>query len=351
MKVILAKHAGFCMGVRRAVETALDTVHKEINGIATFGPLIHNPQVLDMLEEKGVKTLKDIPEKIDGTVIIRAHGVPPSQKEDLLRSGARVQDATCPRVMKVQAIISKHKKEGYSTVIIGDKDHAEVTGLMGYAAPMGILVSNAADVAGLHINGPYIIVSQTTQDERTFEKLKEMILTRFPGGKVFNTICDSTHKRQEEVKNICAIVEAVVVVGGSASANTQRLGEIVTGMNRPVFMVETEKDLDLESLCLFNCVGVTAGASTPSWVINRVMQTLESLPGYNENFLRTFLRKTLWFLLTTNLYVSLGGGALFYTATKLQGHAFSWTYFLIATGYFCHAQFKQIVGLEIKAVQ
>ncbi|MCK5544639.1 MAG: 4-hydroxy-3-methylbut-2-enyl diphosphate reductase, partial [Desulfobulbaceae bacterium] len=162
MKVILAKKAGFCMGVRRAVETTLDLVHKEAGSITTLGPLIHNPQVLDLLFDQGVTIRNDIPEKISGTVIIRAHGVSPSMKERLKESGARVKDATCPRVVKVQAIIKKYGSDGYATVIVGDRNHAEVEGLIGFAGPSAFVVSNREDVGKLELPGPYIIVSQTT---------------------------------------------------------------------------------------------------------------------------------------------------------------------------------------------
>jgi 4-hydroxy-3-methylbut-2-enyl diphosphate reductase len=176
MKVILAKSAGFCMGVRRAVEATLDVIQKEDTGVSTFGPLIHNPQVLNLLEERGVKILKDIPEKESGTVIIRAHGVPPLHKEQLKRAGATVKDATCPHVVKVQVIIKKYLKQGYGTVIIGDRNHAEVEGLMGFAGSLGRVVSNREDVNNLQLESPYIIVSQTTQDETIFEELSRLIL-------------------------------------------------------------------------------------------------------------------------------------------------------------------------------
>ena len=211
MKVVIAKKAGFCMGVRRAVDLTLDLVNQEEN-ISTFGPLIHNPQVLEVLQDKGVGILKKIPKAATGTVIIRAHGVPPAKKDELRRSGLTVKDATCPRVLKVQAIISKHRKEGKATVIIGDKNHAEVEGLMGYAGPECQVVENQAEAMALSLPSPYIIVSQTTQDERVFEAITEIITSRNPGGEVFNTICDSTHLRQEEVRKLCEQVEAVVVV-------------------------------------------------------------------------------------------------------------------------------------------
>ena len=147
------------MGVRRAVETTLDLIQKEDTGVSTFGPLIHNPQVLDLLGERGVKVLQEVPAQESGTVIIRAHGVPPVQKEKLKMAGATVKDATCPHVVKVQVIIRKYLKQGYGTVIIGDRNHAEVEGLMGFAGSMGQVVSNREDVKKLQLNSPYIIVS------------------------------------------------------------------------------------------------------------------------------------------------------------------------------------------------
>jgi (E)-4-hydroxy-3-methyl-but-2-enyl pyrophosphate reductase len=333
MKVIIAKNAGFCMGVRRAVETTLDTVNREEQGIATFGPLIHNPQVLGLLAERGVKVLSDIPEQTSGTIIIRAHGVPPAQKQLLQASGARVKDATCPRVIKVQAIIRKYRKLGWESIIIGDRNHAEVEGLMGYAGDRGHLVSSEEDLDLLRIDGPYIIVSQTTQDENAFDHLSREILKRYPGGKVFNTICDSTHKRQTEVRSLCRKVQAMVVVGGRTSANTQRLGEIAESVGCPVFMAETEQDLDLARLARYDTVGVTAGASTPTWMINQVVQSLEALPGGNGNPALPLLRRTLWLLLFTNLYVSLASGALAWASGFLQGIAPQFSHFLMAAGY------------------
>ncbi|MDZ7642169.1 MAG: 4-hydroxy-3-methylbut-2-enyl diphosphate reductase [Desulfurivibrio sp.] len=277
MKVILAKHAGFCMGVRRAVETTLELVEKNQGPIATFGPLIHNPQVLTMLGQKGVAVLEEVPEQSRGTVVIRAHGVPPARKQSLEASGAVVEDATCPRVVKVQAIIDKYRHQGYTTVIVGDRDHAEVEGLMGHAGEAGQVISSMADLDGLALSSPYIVVSQTTQDEAMFQLITAEILARFPGGKVFNTICDSTHKRQDEVREMCRQVDALVVVGGRNSANTKRLAEIARDLACPVFLVETEAELQLAQLRRYQCVGVTAGASTPVWSIRQVVEALETV--------------------------------------------------------------------------
>jgi (E)-4-hydroxy-3-methyl-but-2-enyl pyrophosphate reductase len=333
MKVILAKSAGFCMGVRRAVETTLDVIQKEDTGVSTFGPLIHNPQVLDLLGERGVKVLHDVPEHESGTVIIRAHGVPPAQKEKLKMAGATIKDATCPHVVKVQVIIRKYLKQGYGTVIIGDRNHAEVEGLMGFAGSFGQVVSNQEDVKNLQLDSPYIIVSQTTQDETAFEELSNMVLARFPGGKVFNTICDATHKRQSEVRSLCQDVQAMVVVGGKNSANTQRLAEIAAGMRCPVFLVETEEELDLDSLAKYECVGVTAGASTPTWMISRVVRILEAIPSKGEGRLKHVFKKLLWLLLATNIYVGFAGSALTYTAEILQNNVPEISHLLVSFLY------------------
>lgn len=333
MEVKLARSAGFCMGVRRAVEITLDMLNKEDRDIATFGPLIHNPQVLDLLHERGVKILKKIPERFDGTVVLRAHGVPPAKKEALQKTGAHIKDATCPRVVKVQVIIDKYRKRGYQTIIIGDRNHAEVEGLMGHAGEGCWVVSNEDDVEELIVKGDYIIVSQTTQDENSFERISRMILDRFPQGRIFNTICDSTHKRQEEVRALCKEVQAMVIVGGRTSANTARLGEIAKGMGCPVFMIETEDDLDLEGLSQYTCVGVTAGASTPTWMINWIVRVLQSIPSENEGVLLPFVTRIFWLLLATNLYVGLAGGVMANTCAQLLGLRPDFEYFAVAFGY------------------
>ena len=321
------------MGVRRAVETTMETVHKENGKIATFGPLIHNPQVLSLLKAQGVDILNEIPEKLSGTVIIRAHGVPPSQKERLLASGANVKDATCPRVMKVQAIIKKYRDQHYTTIIIGDKNHAEVVGLMGYAEPSVQVVSDEDDAKNLTIDGPYIIVSQTTQDEVAFNRLSNKIIERFPHGKIFNTICDSTHKRQEEVRNLCKKVQAIVVVGGRGSANTQRLGQIAEEMGCQVFMAETQDDVDFAAIAKFDRVGVTAGASTPTWMINRIMRILESCPGKSDSLFTFFLFTFLRSVMASNLFISLAGGLLALICSILQNSPPEARDFFVAFGY------------------
>ena len=321
------------MGVRRAVDLTLDLVNHQEQKISTYGPLIHNPQVLDVLEDKGVGVYKDIPEEGTGTIIIRAHGIPPVEKEGLSLAGFEVKDATCPRVHKVQAIITKHKKDGRKTIIIGDRNHAEVEGLMGYAGDECQVVSSVEEVEKLQINKPYIIVSQTTQDQAVFEKITNKITSLFSDGLVFNTICDSTHLRQAEVKNLCTQVEAVVVVGGNNSANTTRLADIASGLGKPVFLIESESELNAGELSQYDKVGITAGASTPSWMINRVVRALEAIPGKSEGVAKPLLFRGMRLLMVSNFYVSFAGALLTFACAALQGIEPQFEHAAVTFGY------------------
>ena len=226
MKITIAKTAGFCMGVRRAVDLALESANKQTPPIYTYGPLIHNPQVLELLAEKGVGVLDTIPPNGTGTVIVRAHGVPPEAKAKLKTAGFKVVDATCPRVIKVQTIIRKHARLGNATIIIGDENHPEVVGLLGYAGEQRFVVGSMADLKALPNLEKAIIVAQTTQNTTFFNSVKDWVQTHHPHYMVFDTICDSTQKRQDEITSLAKTADAVVVVGGHNSGNTQRLAEL-----------------------------------------------------------------------------------------------------------------------------
>ena len=319
MKILIAKTAGFCMGVRRAVEIALNAPGKHKEPIYTYGPLIHNPHVLTLLRGKGISVLDHIPEHGTGTVIIRAHGVPPQTKESLEKAGFNVVDATCPRVIKVQNIIHKHAKLGYSSIIIGDQDHPEVIGLLGYARGNGYVVDSIKELDSLPIFDRAIVVAQTTQSTFLFEEVKKWAAGKFPLYKIFDTICDSTSKRQAEVNRMAEFVDAIIVVGGRSSANTKRLAEIANQSGKPAYHIESETELDLKSLVSAQCIGITAGASTPNWIIKRVYRALEALPFKKDQIWRRILFSIQRLLLLTNIYVSLGAGCLCYACAKLQG--------------------------------
>jgi 4-hydroxy-3-methylbut-2-enyl diphosphate reductase len=317
MKIEIAKTAGFCMGVRRAVELALDAPGKHAAPIYTYGPLIHNPQVLDLFADKGIQVLREIPAKGRGTVIIRAHGVPPEDKKRLKEAGFKVVDATCPRVIRVQSIIRVHARKGYAAIIIGDRDHPEVVGLMGYAGNRGQVVSSMDELIALPAFDQAIIVAQTTQNLRFYDQVKAWAAEKQPHYKTFDTICDSTEKRQAEVKRLAELVDAVIVVGGRQSGNTQRLAEIAGESGKPAYHVETESELEACDLDRVRRAGITAGASTPNWIIKRVYRELEQLPAKKEAGLIAGLFHLIRILLLTNGYVALGAGCLCLACIRL----------------------------------
>ena len=321
------------MGVRRAVELALDAANKRQGPICTFGPLIHNPQVLDLLRGKGISTLSEIPEHSEGTVIVRAHGIPPETYDALEQAGFEVIDATCPRVIKVQTIIKKHAREGFAVIIIGDVDHPEVVGLLGYAGKAAQVVDSLEKLEALPAFEKAIIVAQTTQSTVFFRQVRQWAADAHPHYKVFETICDSTQKRQDEISRLARYVDAVVVVGGHTSGNTQRLAQIARQSGKPAQAVETELELDTGMLIKARSVALTAGASTPNWVTNRVYRTLESLSGIRNKGLPAFAFKLQRIMLLTSIYVALGAGCLCYACNKLQGIGRHWPYILMAVLY------------------
>ncbi|MBF0467329.1 MAG: 4-hydroxy-3-methylbut-2-enyl diphosphate reductase [Desulfamplus sp.] len=373
MKITIAKTAGFCMGVRRAVDMVLDAANKTCDPICTYGPLIHNPQVLQMLEEKGIPTINKIPEKGEGTVLIRAHGVPPQEQKALKNAGFRVINATCPRVIRVQTIIRKHAAKGFVAIIIGDQDHPEVKGLMGYAQTVndvkdkigndgqqacvsdvksrcssnengrsasdgkdrsgvygqescGYTVSTIEELAVLPGFDKAIIVAQTTQDTVLYHEVKEWISQHYPHYKIFDTICDSTEKRQAETRRIAKESDVVVVVGGKDSGNTRRLAQVAaeTVSNRPnkasfAVHIEDVSELDMGRISWAHSIAITAGASTPNWTINQTLRSIENELEKGKNSPVAFMRRIRNFLLRSNLILSAGAGSLTYACSKIQG--------------------------------
>jgi (E)-4-hydroxy-3-methyl-but-2-enyl pyrophosphate reductase len=333
MKVILARTAGFCMGVKRALETVLKAINENQGEIYTYGPLIHNPQVLDLLKERGISVLGPGEAAASGLVVIRAHGVPPREREALEAAGARVIDATCPKVARVQAIISRWARRDYATLIVGDADHPEVRGLLGHTRGQGYVVSNPQDIAALPDLQDLIVVVQTTQSQTQLDFLVAAIKERFPQARIFNTICDATASRQAEVQELARQVEALVVVGGRNSGNTQRLVEISQAVGVPTYHVETEQELDLAQMSRYKVVGVTAGASTPHWLISNVVNTLKHARVFRPGSFLQYIYRVWRFLLKSNLFVALGAGSLSYTSSLLQQVEPLWKYFFVAFFY------------------
>jgi (E)-4-hydroxy-3-methyl-but-2-enyl pyrophosphate reductase len=326
MKIKLAKTSGFCMGVRKAVEQALDAVHTRPGPIWSYGPLIHNPQALDLLAGKGLRVMGEIPDESEaramkkGTVIIRAHGVPPGEKERLVNLGLEVIDATCPRVKGVQARIRKHTGMGASAIIWGNPDHPEVVGLMGHARGRGYVVTKPEDVAALPDLDKVILVAQTTQNQQKFVEISDAVRARWPEAEVFDTICGATQKRQDEVRRLSKLVDAMVVVGGHASGNTERLANVARNEGVKTVHIETEDELDPAWVADSQTVGVTAGASTPNWMIKRVIRKLDRLARRRDHSFRGVSRRILRALILSNTYVAFGSGALCLAMAIVRGY-------------------------------
>lgn len=277
MEVVIAHSAGFCMGVRRAIEIALDVAADEKGPVYTYGPLIHNPQELEELRRKGVIVLSDENELPKAPIIIRAHGVTPAVHSRLSREAQRVVDVTCPKVARIQKRIEEYSSRGYAVVIAGDADHPEVVGLLGHARGNAYVVSSAGEVDALPPLQRVVLVAQTTQDQEVFEAIRDRLTARFPQAEALSTICESTHRRQNGAREVAARVEAMVVIGGRNSANTRRLAEICTALGKPTYHIETADELPFEELRRFGRVGVTAGASTPAWIIEEVVRALAAV--------------------------------------------------------------------------
>jgi len=321
------------MGVRRAMEMVMAESNKKEGPLFTFGPLIHNKQVLDLLEAKGIKATDDTTGLNAGRILIRAHGIPPRQREMLQNSGLKVIDATCPKVTRVQAIIRHQSNKDRPTIIVGDKDHAEVIGLMGYSKKPAHLIEKKADVANLpQLESPFV-VAQTTQDAEDFKEIVSALKGRFPDIQVFDTICDATHERQAEVRTFKSQVEGVVVVGGYHSANTQRLAKISEEEHLPTFHVETEKELPREALSRMRVIGLTAGASTPHWLIKNVMQEIETIQAERETPFVHRVKQVFRFLMLSNLAAAMGAFSFAYAVLHLAGIKTDLIFPLMATLY------------------
>ena len=322
MGVKLATTAGFCMGVKRAVDMVLELAqHKGTETVYTYGPLIHNPQTIDLLKKRGIipiDSLDEIGDTGKGTmIIIRAHGISPDERHRIKEKGIRIMDATCPRVGRVQAIIKKHAAKDYTVLIAGDEEHPEVNGLLGYTAGRGIVISNPKDVERLPDMGKVCVVAQTTQNPEEYHALVEKIRARFPEAAVFDTICDSTEKRQTEVRALAKEMDAMIVVGGRNSANTRRLAALSERQGTPTYQIETAEELDKDAIIGVSDIGVSAGASTPNWIIDRVVDTITTYQG--ETARRAPFLFNVWtWTVRTDVYSAIGAAFLSLTAMLIQ---------------------------------
>ncbi|MGC9450115.1 MAG: 4-hydroxy-3-methylbut-2-enyl diphosphate reductase [Oceanipulchritudo sp.] len=289
MKVIRAQSAGFCWGVERAIDIARDFASRGRRPVYTDGPLIHNSQMMERLQNEGIREVGDYQSSKDlcidankeenAVLVVRAHGISPERRKYLKSIGIEFKDATCPDVGIVAGKIRMHARKGYTTVIFGDKNHPEVIGLMGYTEGKGHPVRSIEDIDALpELGDKVVMVSQTTMFTDEFHQLADHLKAKYPEALIFDTICGATKDRQGDIAVLFEEgVEAFVVIGGHHSANTCKLAMLARKTGLPTYHIETAREIDKDDLSQYATVGVTAGASTPEFLISEVCNQLAAI--------------------------------------------------------------------------
>lgn len=281
-EVIMAENAGFCFGVKRAVDTSIDTNIKGNSNIYTFGPLVHNKDVTNSLKKQGINqvetfTLDELSD--EDTVIIRSHGVAPSVMESIKNTGAQVVDATCPYVSAIHKRVKKYYDLGYQIIIVGDENHPEVAGSNGWCNNSAIITKDGSDLEAL--DSKVCIVAQTTEKKANLDKVQDIVSRKCEDVVTFNTICSATKERQESAEETSKIVDAMIVVGSKNSSNTTKLYEICSKNCSNTVFAENSREIpewvfEREDI---KKIGITAGASTPDWIIEEV---IDKIAKYNN---------------------------------------------------------------------
>ncbi|MBE5819115.1 MAG: 4-hydroxy-3-methylbut-2-enyl diphosphate reductase, partial [Clostridiales bacterium] len=273
LKVEISKHSGFCFGVKRAVDMALEEAQKSNSNVYTLGPIIHNSFVVDDLKSKGVFVVKNVADAKGGVLVIRSHGVGRDIYSQAEQMGIRLVDATCPFVKKIHALVDEYSKNGYSVIIVGKKDHPEVMGINGWVNGGSVVVYDTAevDVALQSIHDQKVcVVAQTTIDANRFDEITAIIKQKVSDVKVFNTICLATSQRQTAAVELAGRVDAMVVIGDKTSSNTKRLYELCKKRCNNTYAVQSAADV-IDIFRDTNTIGIVAGASTPDWVVKEVI--------------------------------------------------------------------------------
>lgn len=280
MEVRIAKNAGFCFGVKRAMNMAWDELeNKTSENVYSLGPLIHNKQAVDKYKEKGlveIDSLDTIPD--DSKIIIRSHGVGEKVYTDSKSKNMDVVDTTCPFVKKIHDIVKEFSDKGYKIIIVGNATHPEIIGINGWCNNEAIIINKEYEIDNVSFNpnDKYCVVSQTTANLESFDKIINKLKSKIEDLNVKNTICFATKERQLAAKDLAKEVDCMIVIGGRHSSNTQKLVNICKDIV-PTFSIETKEELDRDMLKKFSVAGVTAGASTPDWIIDEVIEYLKEI--------------------------------------------------------------------------
>lgn len=274
MEVIVADNAGFCFGVKRAIKMANETIDRDPS-VKALGPLIHNPQVVSSFHRRGLEVIADLEQvQDDATVIIRSHGVGPEVKDRAFTRGLKIVDTTCPFVTKAQQYAAKLVEENYRVVMIGDKNHPEVIGVIAHTGGKAIVIDTVAEAEALKFIPRMGVVFQTTHAIGHVQEIVGALLKRGKEVRVFNTLCGATTSMQKTAVELAPQVEAMVIVGGRQSANTAQLSEVCRKVNPRVFQVESAEEIEEQWFAGMERIGVSAGASTPDEVIAEVVDRL-----------------------------------------------------------------------------
>ena len=273
IEIITAKSAGFCFGVKRAIDRAYEVIEKSQTNIYTYGPIIHNETVTSDLEKKGVRIIhdeKELESLKDATIVIRSHGIGKKVYDICEANHLEIIDATCPFVSKIHDIVQKHSLEGVTVIIVGDPKHPEVEGIKGWSD--GYVIQDIDDFINLNLDKSrlFCVVAQTTFNHTKFKKIVDKMQDMGYDILCFNTICNATKERQKEALDIASRVDAMIVIGGKNSSNTNKLYEICSNVCARTFMIQTVADLDIEWFQGASKIGITAGASTPDIIVREV---------------------------------------------------------------------------------
>lgn len=336
MKFILAESAGFCFGVRRAVDMVLSESTSKRGKISTYGPLVHNPQVIELLNLREVICADNLDEIDVGMAVIRSHGVPPQDIETLSARGLNILDATCPKVRAVQKVVETYANKGRRVVIFGEKEHPEVIGLVGSARDNCcdvVLSPDEFDALDLPQDAPLTLVAQTTANRGRWNEFTAHVKEHYRDVEVRETICSATETRQQEVRELAEKVQAMVVIGGHNSGNTNRLAAISRDLGLPTWHVETTAELEGVDFAPYELVGVTAGASTPSWIIDQVMTYLRELEEEQTKPVAARLRRLVEGLTSSHITTGVAAGSLAYVGAVLMGVSFRLDFFALVACY------------------
>ncbi len=277
MRIIVAEHAGYCYGVERAIKIAREAACDSDKAIYTLGPLIHNPQVVESMTTQNIYPISNLDEIKEGTVIIRSHGIDPGIIEKAKKRKITVLDATCPFVKKAQRRAAQLVSQGYQLIVVGERNHPEVIGILAHAKKKALVAENSDDIKSFHLSQRVGVVVQTTQLEANLKSVVSELLPKVFELSVFNTICDATLKRQMAAQQIAYDADVILVVGGKNSANTTHLAQMCHQINPNTHHIEVCSEIDSSWLIEDCTVGVTAGASTPKWILDEVVQELRSM--------------------------------------------------------------------------